>query len=136
MVSMDSFFKALGVNSGEDMDDEDYETGRPAGRDEDGKVIDLSKKKKAIRGNGDPAVCIARPTSFEECSRIVSLLISGQIVLVDMKGVDYQVRQRIMDVIAGTLYVLGGGEKIISEQVYLYTPGNTEVIDVEELEEE
>ena len=69
------------------------------------------------------------PSSFNEAQGIGDRFKSGQPVIVNLQGVERDLRRRLVDFASGLCYALGGKMDRVADQVYLLTPADVEVSD-------
>lgn len=67
------------------------------------------------------------PSSFNDAQSIGDRFKSGQPVIVNLQGVDRDVRRRIVDFASGLCYALAGRMDRVADQVYLLTPSDVVV---------
>jgi cell division inhibitor SepF len=67
------------------------------------------------------------PTSFNEAQGIGDRFKSGQPVIVNLQGIERDLRRRLVDFASGLCYALGGKMDRVADQVYLLTPADVEV---------
>ncbi len=67
------------------------------------------------------------PTSFNEAQEIGDRFKSGQPVIVNLQGVDRDLRRRLVDFASGLCYALGGKMDKVATHVYMLTPADVEV---------
>ena len=67
------------------------------------------------------------PTSFNDAQSIGDRFKKGQAVIVNLQGVDRDLRRRLIDFAAGLCYALGGKMDKVATQVYLLTPADVVV---------
>lgn len=67
------------------------------------------------------------PTSFNEAQGIGDRFKSGQPVIVNLQGVERDLRRRLVDFASGLCYALGGKMDRVADQVYLLSPADVEV---------
>lgn len=67
------------------------------------------------------------PTSFNEAQSIGDRFKAGQPVIVNLQGVERDLRRRLVDFASGLCYALGGKMDRVADQVYLLTPADVEV---------
>lgn len=67
------------------------------------------------------------PTSFNEAQGIGDRFKTGQPVIVNLQGVERDLRRRLVDFASGLCYALGGKMDRVADQVYLLTPADVEV---------
>ena len=67
------------------------------------------------------------PTSFNEAQGIGDRFKAGQPVIVNLQGVERDLRRRLVDFSSGLCYALGGKMDRVADQVYLLTPTDMDV---------
>ncbi|MDG2027392.1 MAG: cell division protein SepF [Acidimicrobiales bacterium] len=67
------------------------------------------------------------PTSFNEAQAIGDRFKSGQPVIVNLQGIERDLRRRLVDFASGLCYALGGKMDRVADQVYLLIPADVEV---------
>ncbi|ACU54169.1 protein of unknown function DUF552 [Acidimicrobium ferrooxidans DSM 10331] len=72
---------------------------------------------------------LVMPTKFADVQEIGDRMKADQPVIINLEGVDKELRRRIIDFTAGLAYALGGKLKEISSSVYLLSPARIEVAD-------
>jgi cell division inhibitor SepF len=76
-----------------------------------------------------PKIHLTMPTKFADVQEIGDRMKADQPVILNLEGVDKELRRRIIDFTAGLAYALGGKLKEISSSVYLLSPARIEVAD-------
>ena len=71
------------------------------------------------------------PTTFNDAQMIGDRFKSGQAVIVNLQGADRDLRRRLVDFASGLCYALGGKMDRVADQVYLLTPADVEISDVD-----
>jgi len=69
----------------------------------------------------------ASPTSFNEAQEIGDRFKTGQPVIINLQGVDRDLRRRLIDFSSGLCYALGGKMDKVATHVYMLTPTDVEV---------
>jgi len=67
------------------------------------------------------------PTSFNDAQEIGDRFKTGQPVIVNLQGVDRDLRRRLVDFASGLCYAIAGKMERVADQVYLLTPADVEV---------
>lgn len=86
-----------------------------------GKVVPM----KTLRGM---EVIIQKPTSFEDSEEICDMLLKGKAVVVNLEGFDSNDAQRIIDLLYGCIYAIGGKLNQISKYIFIFSPENIDVM--------
>lgn len=71
------------------------------------------------------------PTTFNDAQAIGDRFKVGQAVIVNLQGADRDLRRRLVDFASGLCYALGGKMDRVADQVYLLTPADVEISEVE-----
>lgn len=69
----------------------------------------------------------ASPESFNEAQDIGDRFKSGQPVIVNLQGVDRDLRRRLIDFASGLCYALDGKMDKVATHVYMLTPADVEI---------
>ena len=72
-------------------------------------------------------VCVIKPTSVEDAREISETLLAERTVLLNMKGLDLGVAQRIIDFTCGTCYAIDGNLQRIEDYIFIITPAGVEL---------
>ncbi|QFJ55610.1 cell division protein SepF [Pseudobutyrivibrio xylanivorans] len=72
-------------------------------------------------------VCVIKPSSFEDAREISETLLAERTVLLNMKGLDLGVAQRIIDFTCGTCYAIDGNLQRIEDYIFIITPAGVEL---------
>jgi len=67
------------------------------------------------------------PESFNEAQDIGDRFKSGQPVIINLQGVDRDLRRRLIDFASGLCYALGGKMDKVATHVYMLTPDDVEI---------
>ncbi len=78
-----------------------------------------------------PKIHLVLPTKYVDVQEIGDRMKSDQPVIINLEGVDKELRRRIIDFSSGLTYALGGKVKEVSTSVYLLSPARVEVADEE-----
>ncbi len=72
-------------------------------------------------------VHVVAPTSFTEAQEIGERFRSAQPVIINLTGVDRDLKRRLVDFASGLTFGLNGDMKKVAESVFMLTPSNVEV---------
>jgi cell division inhibitor SepF len=72
-------------------------------------------------------VCVIKPSSFEDAREISETLLADRTVLLNMKGLDLGVAQRIIDFTCGTCYAIDGNLQRIEDYIFIITPASVDI---------
>ena len=120
-----SFFNKFSKNSDEEK--------RPVlnkPTEKESRVSKPAPKITPIRNKGKGTVmevCVIKPSSFEDAREISETLLADRTVLLNMKGLDLGVAQRIIDFTCGTCYAIEGNLQRIEDYIFIITPSGVEL---------
>ncbi len=72
-------------------------------------------------------VQVVSPTSFHDAQEIGESFRAGQPVIINLGGVDRDLKRRLVDFAAGLIFGLQGEMQRVAESVFMLTPKNVEV---------
>jgi len=72
-------------------------------------------------------VCVIKPSSYEDAREISETLLADRTVLLNMKGLDLGVAQRIIDFTCGTCYAIDGNLQKVEDFMFIITPAGVEL---------
>jgi cell division inhibitor SepF len=82
---------------------------------------------RPIPAPATPKVHLVHPTSFHDAQEIGERFRSGQPVIMNLGGVDRDLKRRLVDFSAGMIFGLSGEMQRVAESVFMLTPKNVEV---------
>jgi cell division inhibitor SepF len=90
------------------------------------------RPKKGKSSNSEYEIVIHEPKVYEDSLNISSQLRSGSPVIINLKHLDPNEGTRLIDFVCGTAYAIDGHMIKIGESIFLFTPSNIIIADVEE----
>ena len=72
-------------------------------------------------------VCVIKPSSFDDAREISETLLAERTVLLNMKGLDLGIAQRIIDFTCGTCYAIDGNLQRVEDYIFIITPAGVEL---------
>lgn len=87
----------------------------------------VSGSVRPIAASAATKVQVVAPTSFGEAQEIGECFRSMQPVIVNLTGVDRDLKRRLVDFASGLTFGLGGDMKRVADSVFMLTPSNVEV---------
>lgn len=149
MGLFDKFMDVMRLNSDDDDDDfydddyyDDEEEEKPKKKlfhkhEEEDDDFDVKEKPKAVskitpmrssrKQNGNMAVCVIKPTSFEDAREITETLLMNRTVVLNVEGLDVEIAQRIIDFTSGSCYAINGNLQKISNYIFIITPESVDI---------
>lgn len=67
---------------------------------------------------------IVEPKSFDEALDIVESLRSRKAIIINLKGLEQEQAQRLIDFVAGATHALDGNQERVGEGIFLFSPSN------------
>jgi cell division inhibitor SepF len=92
----------------------------------------LRPKKGKSSSSAEYEIVIHEPKVYEDSLNISSQLRSGSPVIINLKHLDPTEGTRLIDFVCGTAYAIDGHMIKIGESIFLFTPSNIVIADVEE----
>ncbi|MCI5621436.1 MAG: cell division protein SepF [Lachnospiraceae bacterium] len=89
------------------------------------KITPIRNTKK--NGNGSMAVCVIKPTGFEDAREITDTLLGNRTVVLNVEGLDVDIAQRIIDFASGSCYAMNGNLQKISNYIFIITPESVDI---------
>ena len=125
----------------DDYYDEDEEERAPKKKlfhkEETDIVADNKDKQRAVskitpmrtnkKQSGGMAVCVIKPTSFEDAREITETLLVNRTVVLNVEGLDVEVAQRIIDFASGSCFAMNGNLQKISNYIFIITPESVDI---------
>ena len=65
---------------------------------------------------------LVAPESFDDCRDIADRFLGGEVVMIDIVGLEPETARRVIDFSSGTCYTGGGRLQRIREHLYLLVP--------------
>lgn len=100
-------------------------------------VADSKEKSRSVskitpmrtnkRQAGAMAVCVIKPTSFEDAREITETLLINRTVVLNVEGLDVEVAQRIIDFASGSCFAMNGNLQKISNYIFIITPESVDI---------
>ena len=70
---------------------------------------------------------LVTPAGFDDCQEIADRFLGGEVVMIDIVGLELETARRIVDFSSGTCYTGGGRLQRIREHLYLLVPPGEEL---------
>ena len=85
------------------------------------KVVPMRSSKSSFE------VCVIKPTEYNYVMEVISTILNGKAVVLNLEGLMGDTPQRIIDTTSGACFAIGGDLQRVSGQIYLVTPGQIEI---------
>ena len=89
------------------------------------KITPIRNTKK--NGTGNMAVCVIKPTGFEDAREITDTLLGNRTLVLNVEGLDVDIAQRIIDFASGSCYAMNGNLQKISNYIFIITPESVDI---------
>ena len=76
----------------------------------------------------DANIDLLSPTNFVEAGNVTLKLKAGRVIIINLKQLDFNFRQRFLDFISGSVLALEGSINKISQDVIICSPKNISVV--------
>lgn len=122
-----SFFKKF---SNDEPEEKRQVLNKPVEKERESRPSRQPAKITPMRNKGKGTameVCVIKPSSFDDAREISETLLADRTVLLNMKGVDVGVAQRIIDFTCGTCYAIEGNLQRVEDYIFIITPAGVEL---------
>ena len=92
----------------------------------------LRPKKSKGASSAEYEIVIHEPKVYEDSLQISTQLRAGSPVIINLKHLDPTEGTRLIDFVCGTAYAIDGHMIKIGDSIFLFTPSNIVISDVEE----
>ena len=92
----------------------------------------LKPKRSKNVSSSEYEIIIHEPKVYEDSLQISTQLRTGSPVVINLKHLDPNEGTRLIDFVCGTAYAIDGHMIKIGDSIFLFTPGNILISDVEE----
>ncbi|MCX7902993.1 MAG: cell division protein SepF [Caloramator sp.] len=116
------FNKVMGVLGLGEEDEEEIKEEEDREIEGINKVVSINSIKTMF-----PKVLLKRPQELEDTIDIIEAIKEKKIVILNMVNLDRDLAQRMLDIIVGGSYALGGDIEEIAKSVYLVVPESVEI---------
>lgn len=72
-------------------------------------------------------VSVFNPTSYDDVATMIDSLKAGKTVVVHLAAVKIETATRIIDMLSGAVYALGGGGYEMETNIYMFSPSGVEM---------
>lgn len=90
-------------------------------------VSKITPMRTSKKQTGNMAVCVIKPTSFEDAREITETLLINRTVVLNVEGLDVEVAQRIIDFASGSCFAMNGNLQKISNYIFIITPESVDI---------
>ena len=80
-----------------------------------------------IKNSFDAPVNVFHPQSFGDVAAIIDVLKKGKNAVVHLDKVKTETSVRVIDMLSGAVYALGGGLYEMQENIYMFSPSGVEI---------
>ncbi|MCX5726205.1 MAG: cell division protein SepF [Candidatus Saganbacteria bacterium] len=104
------------------------------GEEEEGKQMEMStvlRNRKANPEEGEYEIILYEPRVYEDSLSISAKLRAGSPVIINLKSLEPAEGTRLIDFVCGTAYAIDGHMVKIGESIFLFTPNNILINDIE-----
>lgn len=99
---------------------------KTAPREKSRRIINFNQNNDSEHLNGS-GYRVILPRSFEDVSKIIELLSVNRPVIVNLKEVEDETAQRVLDILCGAVCALNGGVYELENNMYVFTPDSVNV---------
>ncbi len=73
-------------------------------------------------------VSVFDPTSYEDVEKMIDALKDGKNTIVHLEKLKKETAMRILDMLSGAIYALGGGIYEMEENIFMFSPTGVEIL--------
>lgn len=84
---------------------------------------DFSSQQKS----GNVVIMQSSPSSIDDVQKLITALKAGKSIYANLSNLKPQTAQRVLDILSGAIYVLGGGIVDMKNKIYFLSPSAVEV---------
>ena len=92
----------------------------------------LKPKRNPKASSADYQIVIYEPKIYDDSMQIASHLRSGCPVLINLRHIDQTDATRLIDFVCGTTFAIDGNMTKIDDMIFLFSPSNIAITDVQE----
>lgn len=83
--------------------------------------------EKSTNNNGKAPVSVFAPTAYSDVETIIDCLKTGKTAIVHLTDLKRETAIRILDMLSGAVYALGGGVYEMQKNIFMFSPTGVEV---------
>ena len=73
-------------------------------------------------------VSVFDPTSYEDVEKMIDALKDGKNTIVHLEKLKKETAMRILDMLSGAIYALGGGVYEMEDNIFMFSPTGVEIL--------
>ncbi len=89
--------------------------------------IDFDDKLSIATNDKNGPVVVFSPTSFNDVESIIDAIRAGKNAVVHLTELKTETAVRVLDMLSGAIYALGGGVYEMGKNVFMFSPSGVEV---------
>ncbi len=90
------------------------------------KLVDInSRPRKTVQPAGE--VYVIKPSDLGDAQTVADFLNNGMTIVINMEGMELSLAQRVIDIVYGASYAMGGSLSPISNNIFIAAPNTIEV---------
>lgn len=118
--------------TGEIYDDE-YEDYEDYEEEYEEPVVEAPKAKKvgsnvvSLHTNASMKIVVHEPLNYEEAPKIVDDLRANKTAVVNLEGLDLELKKKIFNFLNGSIYAIDGNVQKVTKDIFVMSPSNVEI---------
>ncbi|MGI6160487.1 MAG: cell division protein SepF [Christensenellales bacterium] len=89
-----------------------------------GKVVNIHQ---STAQNANAKLIIYQPLTYEDTQNMIDNLRNRKPVIANLESLDHDMAQRVIDIMSGAMYALGGNIHKVSSGIYVFAPESVDV---------
>ena len=73
-------------------------------------------------------VSVFDPTSYDDVAKMIDALKENKNIIVHLEKLKKETAMRILDMLSGAIYALGGGVYEMEENIFMFSPSGVEIL--------
>ena len=94
----------------------------------------IQSESSAEKGSNNGPVSVFTPTSYSDVENVIDALKSGKNAVVHLNDLKTETAVRVLDMLSGAVYALGGGVYEMGKNIFMFSPNRTKKLHISPLE--
>jgi cell division inhibitor SepF len=101
----------------------------PPPRVETGKVVSMQSASATVAAKKQQwKMLITEPKDFDDCPGMVDSLLESKPLIINLEKLEREKARKIFDFLSGAIYAIGGRVQKVSENIFVFAPGNVDIL--------
>lgn len=100
----------------------------PRTKDDKTENRNFASANSGINETGKGPVVVFDPTSYKDVEKMIDVLKEGKNAIVHLEKLKPESALRVIDLLSGAIYALGGGVYEMEENIFMFSPTGVEIV--------